>query len=113
MKPQNETKLLILSILIPGSLVGIGLWWLISNYGNILNNLSLPNKDKPASVFTPERISLGNKILVTADTNPYKQAGVQAFAKGDFATAYSKFEASLQANRNDPEALIYYNTAKV
>lgn len=59
------------------------------------------------------RISLGDKILVTADTNPDKEAGVQAFAVGEFATAVSKFQASLQTSRNDPEALIYLNNAKI
>ncbi len=62
---------------------------------------------------TQARMSLGDKILVTADTNPDKQAGVQAFAVGDFATALDKFQASLQTNRNDPEALIYLNNAKI
>jgi branched-chain amino acid transport system substrate-binding protein len=113
MKTQNETKILILSLLIPGSLVGIGLWWFTSSFGQILNNSPPFNKEQSASVFTPDRISLGNKILVTADTNPNKQAGVQAFAQGDFATATSNFKAALKANRNDPEALIYYNNAKV
>lgn len=59
------------------------------------------------------RMSLGDKILVTADTTPEKQAGVQAFASGDYTTAQNKFQASLQTNRNDPEALIYLNNAKI
>ena len=68
---------------------------------------------KNPTTETQARMSLGDKILVTADTNPDKQAGVQAFAVGDFATALDKFQASLQTNRNDPEALIYLNNAKI
>lgn len=58
-------------------------------------------------------MSLGAQILMAADTNPSKQAGVAAFAQGDAATAVTQFQASLQTNRNDPEALIYLNNAKV
>jgi branched-chain amino acid transport system substrate-binding protein len=113
MKPQNETKLLILSLLLPGSIVGIGLWSLTSNSRQFFNNLPTLEQEQSTSVLTPDRISLGNKILVIANNNSYKQAGVKAFAKGDFATAYYKFKSALQTNRNDPEALIYYNNAKV
>lgn len=59
-----------------------------------------------------ERISLGNKILVTADSTANKKIGVAAFASGDFASAIAKLQSSLQQNRNDPEALIYLNNAK-
>ena len=113
MKAQNETKILILSLIITAGLLGLGLWWFTHNFKQNSNGLQSSNKEQSASVAGSDRISLGNKILVTADTNPDKQAGVQAFAKGDFATASSKFQSSLQANRNDPEALIYYNNAQV
>ncbi|MEK0194890.1 MAG: ABC transporter substrate-binding protein [Oscillatoriales cyanobacterium] len=59
------------------------------------------------------RISLGNQILVTSQTTPEKQAGVTAFAKGDYKEAVQKFQASLQQNRNDPETVIYLNNARV
>lgn len=58
------------------------------------------------------RISLGNQILVTSQTTAEKQAGVTAFAKGDYKEAVQKFQASLQQNRNDPETVIYLNNAK-
>ncbi|WP_341732372.1 ABC transporter substrate-binding protein [Microcoleus sp. EPA2] len=58
------------------------------------------------------RISLGNQILVTSQTTPDKQAGVTAFAKGEYKEAVQKFQASLQQNRNDPETVIYLNNAK-
>ena len=113
MKAQNETKVLVLSLLITAGLIVSGLWLFRNNFK--LNSSSLPSsqKEQPASDSRADRISLGNKILVTADANPDKQAGVQAFAKGDFVTASSKFQSALQSNRNDPEALIYYNNAQV
>ncbi|MDJ0589713.1 MAG: tetratricopeptide repeat protein [Pleurocapsa sp. MO_226.B13] len=59
------------------------------------------------------RISFGDKILVDRLTNPDKQSGVTAFAAGDFDTAITKLEASLQKYPNDPEALIYLNNARI
>lgn len=112
MTPKNETAVLVLSLLITASLVGSGFWW-FTNRGQTLNGLLPSNNSQSASDSKQNRISLGNKILVTADTNPDKQAGVQAFALGDFATAVTKFQSSLQADRNDPEALIYLNNALI
>ena len=57
------------------------------------------------------RISLGNQILMTSPTTPDKQAGVDAFGKGDYSAAMQSFQASLQKNRNDPETVIYLNNA--
>jgi branched-chain amino acid transport system substrate-binding protein len=113
MTPKNETNVLVLSLLITVGLLGTSFWWLTNSSRQNLNSLLPPNKGQPVSVSRQARMSSGDKILVTADTNSDKQAGVQAFAKGDFATASTKFLASLQAFRNDPEALIYLNNARV
>jgi branched-chain amino acid transport system substrate-binding protein len=59
-----------------------------------------------------KRISVGEKILIAADQNPDKQAAAQAFAAGNYRDAITKYDASLQMQRNDPEALIYQNNAK-
>ncbi|AFW94010.1 ligand binding domain-containing protein [Anabaena sp. 90] len=58
------------------------------------------------------RISLGEKILLTQDKNPDKEAGVKAFLDGDCKTAIEKFERYRTAKPTDPEALIYLNNAK-
>jgi branched-chain amino acid transport system substrate-binding protein len=59
-----------------------------------------------------KRISVGEKILIAADQNPNKQAAIQAFAAGNYRNAITKYDASLQIQRNDPEAWIYQNNAK-
>ncbi|MEH2237336.1 caspase, EACC1-associated type [Nostoc sp.] len=59
-----------------------------------------------------DRISLGEEILLKQDTNPDKEAGVQAFFNGDCPLAIDKFNSSRQANPTDPETLIYLNNAK-
>ncbi|MEG5031792.1 ABC transporter substrate-binding protein [Microcoleus sp. AT3-D2] len=67
--------------------------------------------EKSGSIAT--HMSLGNQILLTSQTTAKKQAGVTAFAKGDYKEAVQKFQASLQQNRNDPETVIYLNNARV
>ncbi|MBN3896263.1 MAG: ABC transporter substrate-binding protein [Nostoc sp. NOS(2021)] len=59
-----------------------------------------------------DRISLGEKILLKQDTNPDKEAGVKAFAKGDCQAAIDKLNSYRATNRTDPEALIYLNNAQ-
>ncbi len=71
---------------------------------------------RPSAISTEylqNRISSGDKILVTASATPQKQAGVQALASGDYRGAIAQFESSLQQDRNDPETLIYRNNALI
>ncbi len=75
---------------------------------NSLFNNRASNKEQ---INIQDRLSLGETILVTADTNPTKQAGIIAFANGDYNTAYNQFLSSLQIQKNDPETLIYANNA--
>ncbi|MEG4442916.1 ABC transporter substrate-binding protein [Microcoleus sp. AT9_B5] len=79
------------------------------------------NTPTPTSTSTPtpiasgaiaNRISLGNQILLTSYATPDKQAGVQAFAEGNYQAAAQYFQKSLQQNRNDPETIIYLNNAR-
>ncbi|MBO3461976.1 AAA-like domain-containing protein [Aetokthonos hydrillicola Thurmond2011] len=56
-----------------------------------------------------DRISSGNRILVKSNTNSKKEAGVQAFASGNFLKAADDFRNSLKTHHNDPESLIYLN----
>jgi branched-chain amino acid transport system substrate-binding protein len=58
-----------------------------------------------------QRLSLGDKILISADNNPDKQSAVEKFAAGDFLKAQLQFTNSLKAYPNDPEALIYLNNS--
>lgn len=58
-----------------------------------------------------QRLSLGEKILISADNNPDKQFAVEKFAAGDFFKAQVQFANSLRAYPNDPEALIYLNNS--
>jgi branched-chain amino acid transport system substrate-binding protein len=63
-----------------------------------------------ASSSDPE-ISLGDKILLKDVGTADKLAGAKAFGAGDYTRALAAFETSLSRQRNDPEALIYFNNA--
>ncbi len=56
-------------------------------------------------------ISLGEEILAEKDATSEKQAGVKAFANGNYSKAVANFKLSLQNNPNDPETQIYLNNA--
>lgn len=100
--------------------IGIGplIFWL--NNRNDRANQSNRGQSALVSLFNfnstnkslQRRFSLANKVLITADNSPDKQAGVQAFAKGDVTTAIARFNSSLQISRNDPEGWIYLSNAK-
>jgi branched-chain amino acid transport system substrate-binding protein len=61
------------------------------------------------SLSVQERMSLGDRLLITADDNADKQAGIAAFRAGQYERAKNSFTAALQTYRNDPESLVYLN----
>lgn len=113
---QSKRNTVLVLYLIALCLIGPLIFWLSYRSGRggqsaiqqPINEIFNSTNKNPA---LQKRISLGNKLLVTADNNPDKQAGVQAFAAGDFSTAVAKFNMALQVNRNDPEAWIYLDNA--
>ncbi len=114
MANNKENTRLLFSLGIAGALI-ISLLLLVSKFGGSSNSSSEGAINQPNNSSYPVRsqMSLGEKILVTADTNPHKQAGVAAFSQGDYTTAVDKFNLSLKTAHNDPETLIYLNNAKV
>jgi branched-chain amino acid transport system substrate-binding protein len=120
---KKETLPLIVALSTTALLMGGGLWW----FGQRLDNLeraAVPTL--PSGGITPgniqqgatARLSAGEKLLVLeAGSNPtalsQKQAGVAAFAAQNYSEAVTAFTAALQAKRNDPEALIYLNNARI
>ncbi|WP_346290464.1 ABC transporter substrate-binding protein [Sphaerothrix gracilis] len=118
MSNRNETPVLLISLLITVALVGaLGAWlWPRLQLGG-----SDPSTDSAQSVNTQtetatetsdSRLSQGEQILV-ADASPLKQQGVEAIAAGNYDQAVSLLESALAENRNDPEALIYLNNARI
>jgi branched-chain amino acid transport system substrate-binding protein len=129
MKVTREKAILILPFVV-FSLVGPLILWLsnrqiqVANQsqpvGGIVSPTSVPGLPQiqwPSflgfnqSNSISKRISLGDKVLITVDTNPDKQSGIRAFSSGQYREAIAKFNASLQINRNDPEARVYLGNA--
>ncbi|WAL58642.1 ABC transporter substrate-binding protein [Thermocoleostomius sinensis] len=114
MSQKNETPVLLLSLLITLALIGGGLWWL----GRRLNINPLPDITQsngteariPATL--QDRFSTGERLL-TQTASRDKEAGVTAIANQNYNEAVRAFEASLRETRNDPEALVYLNNARI
>jgi len=122
MSQKNETAVLVLSLLITIALAGAGIWWLTSRSGIKIGGLSPENQtvsqsptgnSPPSEESIQQRLSAGEKQLVPGLSTATKQAAVKAIASGNYSTAIANLETSLQANRNDPEALIYLNNARI
>lgn len=57
------------------------------------------------------RISAGEEILVSANSNSDKELAAESFARNTFTEASKLFDKSLETTSNDPEALIYLNNS--
>ncbi|QSV62133.1 MAG: ABC transporter substrate-binding protein [Dolichospermum sp. DL01] len=95
----------------------IGVMGILSSgtLGYVIGRYVVPTPEKSCEKETytlNDRISLGEEILLTQDTNSDKEAGVKAFLDGDCKTAIEKFERYRKAKPTDLEALIYLNNAK-
>lgn len=115
MTQKNETPVLLLSLLITLAILAGGLWWLGRRF-NLVNLPGIAQSDRNnpnAAIDLPDRFSAGEKLLMTQDASAEKQAGVEAIASKNYGEAVRSLEAALQANRNDPEALIYLNNARI
>jgi branched-chain amino acid transport system substrate-binding protein len=108
MSQKNETAILLLSLLITIGLIGGGWWWFRQQ-----ENFSFNSSNNTSTNSSDDLLSQGNQVLITQTTTPEKQAATEAIASNNYAEAISQLEASLKKQRNDPEALIYLNNARI
>lgn len=118
MSQKNDTPALLLSLLITTLLLGAGIWWFNTRFNSPQNSSSnspiTPSGNTGGSQASPqERMSTGDRLLFVDGASSEKQAGVNAFASGQFPEAVTQLTAALQSDRNDPEALIYLNNARI
>ncbi|HYW17893.1 MAG TPA: ABC transporter substrate-binding protein [Nodularia sp. (in: cyanobacteria)] len=111
MSQKKETTVLLLSLFVTLGLVGGGLSLFKEQI--FTQNLSGNNLQTIGNSSIADRISFGEKALISGQVNPSKIEGVQAFAAQNYAKAIAKLETSLKQQRNDPEALIYLNNARI
>jgi len=118
MARKNELPTLIAALLFTVALLGGGAWVLMGWITGGPNPLISPRNPADISVedslFSTERAdgSSGQSIL-PGEVSAAKQRGLDALAIRDFQTAQAEFSATLQAEQNDPESLIYLNNAQI
>ncbi|MCX7596642.1 MAG: ABC transporter substrate-binding protein, partial [Fischerella sp.] len=106
MSQKNETAVLALALLITLGLVGGGAWLL-------KDKIWSQNSQDAGSQRISDRISFGEKILTPGQASPAKKQGVSALTSGNYNKAVSNLQAALKLNKNDPEALIFLNNARI
>jgi branched-chain amino acid transport system substrate-binding protein len=62
-------------------------------------------------VVDNSRISRGNSTFFPEINNIPRDKGIQAFQQGNYQEAITLFQQAVNANRYDPEVLIYYNNS--
>lgn len=112
MSQKNETTILALALLLTVGIVGGGFWWFTNN-GVKIGNSIIPNQEPSSNPSLQDRISFGEKSFTPGDISPVKKEGVQAIAAKSYDKAIANFTAALKLNRNDPEALIFLNNARI
>ena len=115
MNQKRETTVLLLSLLITIGAIAGGLWWLTTKPNNPLDSSASKsvNTAKTSTTIISKQISTGNRILISQNTTPEKQLATKAIAQGDYPEAVLQLEKSLNKQRNDPEALVYLNYARI
>ena len=113
MTKKKETTVLFLTLLITVGAIAGGLWWLTKNKPVTVVVDSPEEVNVPDPGLLPPQITPGTEILVKENTTPEKEAGVKAIADKNYGDAESYLEQSLSIRRNDPEALIYLNNARI
>ena len=124
MTQKNETPVLILSLLITLGVIAGG-WWFFNKDKSSIVEKTTP-QSQPTETVTPSQpppttsnievdslLSMGNQILIAENPSEDKKTAVAALVRGDYAKAIPLLEKSLKNNRNDPEALIYLNNARI
>jgi len=116
MSKKDNPLVLIITLIITLIILGGG-FFVIKNFlplGILGNQTSqTQSNNKNAHIPLKERLSSGQKLLISSQNNPEKQAGITALINQNYAEAIANLEASLKKNPNDPEALIYLNNAKI
>jgi branched-chain amino acid transport system substrate-binding protein len=107
--PLNLGKIA-LGILVFLGLLGGALWVTSQFMGNKTQSTG---QTETLNSSQSERLSTGEVLLIAENSTPQKQEAVAAIAKGEYDTAISALEASLQKQPNDPETLIYLNNARI
>ncbi|WP_341527431.1 ABC transporter substrate-binding protein [Nostoc sp. UHCC 0302] len=106
MSQKNETAVLVLALLLTVGIVGGGVWW----FNNSGVKITTAN---PSENGNKDRITFGEKPFTPGEISQVKKEGVQAFAAKSYDKAIANLTNALKLKRNDPEALIFLNNARI
>ncbi|MEM9539373.1 MAG: ABC transporter substrate-binding protein [Cyanobacteria bacterium P01_E01_bin.42] len=111
-RKKNDTPALIVALLVTGGVtIGGGLWFVTA-----LRDTPAPSPTPTPATVSDEpapRLSEGDTILISELVTPEKEKAANAIATGNYSEAILELEAALNAAKNDPEALIYLNNARI
>lgn len=93
------------------ALVSGCLWWFKVTTSPLSMLVSKNTSSEKATI--PNYLSRGDHILFSDSTTLEKQLGVEAVTAVNYDEAVVKFTESLDLHRDDPEALIYLNNARI
>ena len=111
-QPKNETAVLVLALFLTLGLVGAGIWWFSQLSGSKNTTQNQNGVTGLTNQSIPDRISLGERSLFPG-ASLAKQQSIEAISQGDYGKASLNLQTSLQSQKNDPEALIYLNNARI
>ncbi|AUB39627.1 ABC-type branched-chain amino acid transport system, periplasmic component [Nostoc flagelliforme CCNUN1] len=80
-----------------------------------LSTPCLASENKVLGVFCVDdpsvNLSNGDRTFFAIINNAYRDQGIESFKNGNYEAAVKLFRQAVQADRTDPEVLIYYNNA--
>jgi branched-chain amino acid transport system substrate-binding protein len=106
MSQKNETAVLVLALLLTVGIVGGGVWWF--NNSGVKTTTANPSENS-----SKDRITFGEKSFTPGEISQLKKEGVQAFTAKSYDKAIANLTNALKLKRNDPEALIFLNNARI
>jgi ABC-type branched-subunit amino acid transport system substrate-binding protein/serine/threonine protein kinase len=105
--PPKRPLKLALAGLGAAALVGVSTWALIQNRS------SRPPVTLSGTNPTLGLMSSGETLLSPTPSTPIKQAGIDKIRQGKFTEAVQLLQQARQADKTDPETLIYLNNARI
>lgn len=113
MTKNKETIVLALSLLVTSAIAVGGYCFLNKSCLAPLSTSNSGSNNQQSQESVSDRISFGEKTLLTRQVPPIKKAAIEAIASGDNNAAISRLEAARQSYPSDPEILIFLNNGKI